>query len=304
VTPDWPHSGAFAFGLIIGWYVYFINRYRKGDVQLGDLTTIIGTLGGGAIVSLYGKDPALFGCYGVGLATGFFLYFIVLLILVRRSRNFDSDWFLDGRRKNPASDSGYGQDARPPMVSMDLQPQSPLSQSQHPAAAQQFFIGATPVVPGAAPQAVLRPQLASQADTVIQYCKEEWPAHETACNFFAIAVATRLGVTLRGRADDIVDLIRGAGWTALADGVAARDAAMSGKFVIGGIKSTEFTTPRNEGHVAVVVSGPMNAGQWAPAGYWGSTDPDVAKSGGSGNPISLCFRKEDQAKITYAQADS
>jgi hypothetical protein len=39
--------GAGAFGAIIGWYVYYINRYRKSDVQLGDITTLVGVLGGG-----------------------------------------------------------------------------------------------------------------------------------------------------------------------------------------------------------------------------------------------------------------
>lgn len=33
---------ALCFGILIGWYVYFINRYRKADVQLSDLGTLIG----------------------------------------------------------------------------------------------------------------------------------------------------------------------------------------------------------------------------------------------------------------------
>ena len=37
--------GAGCFGAIIGWYVYYINRYRKGDVQLNDVVTLIGILG-------------------------------------------------------------------------------------------------------------------------------------------------------------------------------------------------------------------------------------------------------------------
>ena len=41
--------GAGGYGVLIGWYVYFINRHRKGDVQLSDLVTLIGVLGGGAI---------------------------------------------------------------------------------------------------------------------------------------------------------------------------------------------------------------------------------------------------------------
>ena len=36
-----PYLGAAGFGAIIGWYVYYINRYRKGDVQFSDLTTLV-----------------------------------------------------------------------------------------------------------------------------------------------------------------------------------------------------------------------------------------------------------------------
>ena len=40
----------------------------------------------------------MFGSYGVGLAVGFFGYFLVLIILVAASKNFTADYFLDGRR--------------------------------------------------------------------------------------------------------------------------------------------------------------------------------------------------------------
>ena len=93
--------GAFAFGVIIGWYVYFINRYRKSDVQLGDLVTVIGIIGGGSVLALFPEQTDLFGAYGIGLAVGFFAYFIVLIFLVGSSKNFNMDFFLDGRRKKP-----------------------------------------------------------------------------------------------------------------------------------------------------------------------------------------------------------
>ena len=93
--------GAGGFGALIGWYVYYVNRYRKGDVALGDLVTLIGVLGGGTVLTLFPASTDLFGAYGVGLACGFFSYLIVLNILVRSSPNFDVDWFLDGRRKKP-----------------------------------------------------------------------------------------------------------------------------------------------------------------------------------------------------------
>lgn len=99
-----PLTGAFAFGLLVGWYVYYINRYRKGDVQWSDLVTLIGIIGGTAVLSLFPQGTSLFGAYGIGLAIGFFLYFLVLQIMVRVSKNFDVDWFLDGRRKVPGPD--------------------------------------------------------------------------------------------------------------------------------------------------------------------------------------------------------
>jgi hypothetical protein len=97
--------GAGGLGTIIGWYVYYINRYRKGDVQFSDLVTLLGILGGGAILALFPARTDLFGAYGIGLFAGFFTYFLVLLVMVRASPNFDVDWFLDGRRRRPQEPS-------------------------------------------------------------------------------------------------------------------------------------------------------------------------------------------------------
>jgi hypothetical protein len=113
--------GALTFGVLIGWYVYYINRYRKADVQLSDLVTLIGVIGGGAVLALFPPSTDLFGAYGIGLAIGFFGYFLVLIILVGISKNFNIDWFLDGRRKKldqteyiPTDSSGNPE--RPPMI--------------------------------------------------------------------------------------------------------------------------------------------------------------------------------------------
>lgn len=97
--------GAGGLGFVIGWYVYYINRYRRSDVQISDLLTLIGAIGGGATTALFPAKTDLFGAYGIGLFAGFFSYFLVLIILVGISKNFDADWFLDGRRKAP--EAGY-----------------------------------------------------------------------------------------------------------------------------------------------------------------------------------------------------
>lgn len=69
--------GAMAFGTVIGWFTYFVNRHR-GEVKLTDVATIIGALGGGAVLALFPQASRLFAAYGLGLAFGFFGYFIVL----------------------------------------------------------------------------------------------------------------------------------------------------------------------------------------------------------------------------------
>jgi hypothetical protein len=96
--------GAGGFGALIGWYIYYINRYRRADVQLTDIVTLIGAIGGGAVLALFPAKSALFGAYGIGLFLGFFGYFAVLVVLVLISPNFGVDFFLDGRRKALASD--------------------------------------------------------------------------------------------------------------------------------------------------------------------------------------------------------
>jgi hypothetical protein len=38
--------GAGFFGAIIGWLIYYINRYCKEGAQFSDLTTVVGIIGG------------------------------------------------------------------------------------------------------------------------------------------------------------------------------------------------------------------------------------------------------------------
>ncbi len=115
-------SGAFAFGVVVGWFVYFTNRYRKGDASFADITTLLGVIGGGAVTALFGEGKTdLFGAYGIGLAVGFFAYFATLIVLVKRSKGvFAMTWFLDGRRKKPGPEEEIPADTRPTVAPMDI----------------------------------------------------------------------------------------------------------------------------------------------------------------------------------------
>jgi hypothetical protein len=127
--------GAFAFGAVIGWLVYFTNRYRTGSVQFSDITTLLGAIGAGAVTALFEPKGQLFGAYGLGLFIGFFAYFVMLVILVRNSNGiFTWTWFLDGRRKQLAGDEVVDPSSRGSGTAMDVQPQRDLGQALAPAA--------------------------------------------------------------------------------------------------------------------------------------------------------------------------
>jgi predicted lipid-binding transport protein (Tim44 family) len=119
-------AGALGFGLVIGWFLYFVNRYRTAEASFSDITTILGAVGGGAVTSLFGAgSAALFGAYGLGLAIGFFSYFLVLVVLVGVSKNFGADYFLDGRRKAVADGETIPGEVAQAKYSFDEAPAAP-----------------------------------------------------------------------------------------------------------------------------------------------------------------------------------
>jgi hypothetical protein len=110
--------GAFGFGALIGWYVYFVNRYRTDTIQLTDVATLLGAIGGAAVLTLFPAKTTLFAAYGVGLAAGFFGYFVTLLIMVSKSPYYDVNWFLGGSHKKLPVE----------YVAADDRPQRPMGQ--------------------------------------------------------------------------------------------------------------------------------------------------------------------------------
>ncbi|MCA9960050.1 MAG: hypothetical protein R3E31_30305 [Chloroflexota bacterium] len=113
--------GAGGFGAIVGWYVYYINRYRTGDVQFSDLVTVIGIIGGGSILAIFPAATDLFGAYGIGLFLGFFGYFAILLLMVGKSDSFHVEWFLDGRKKKPSKGYEIPESARDNVSAMSVE---------------------------------------------------------------------------------------------------------------------------------------------------------------------------------------
>ncbi|RWP51084.1 hypothetical protein [Mesorhizobium sp.] len=314
-VPEW---GALSFGAIIGWYVYYINRYRKGDVGIGDITSVIGAIGGASVTGLFG-GPDLFGAYGIGLGIGFFTYFLVLILLVGKSDNFDSDWFLDGRRKNPAEGMSIPGDVRSTVASMTPNPggfygTNPAGMIQPANVAQFAPFVVQPVVltpsrvePVPLPQPAHLPMPASalnpNAQKVLDACKGRWDANKKDCNAFVKAVAADCKVVIAADADAdaIVSLVTGAGWRREADGPAALKAAQEGRLVIGGLSGADLGD--DHGHVVVVVAVGLEKGLY-PSAYWGTLsydnlDDDKKSWGGSGKGVNWSFDKDHRDLVKY-----
>jgi hypothetical protein len=113
-----------------------------------------------------------------------------------------------------------------------------------------------------------------KAQKISDTCKAKFEANKGDCNKFAIAVASQFSIHIAGLADDIVDQIKGDGWTKLVDGVDAKNKADDGWFVIGGLKAADTapTPPATtvlHGHVVIVTSGPLAKNKY-PTALWGS----------------------------------
>lgn len=86
------HVGALCFGLVIGWVTYRTLRRKEGNAALSDIAAVIGAVGGGTITGLY-KQATLFGWYSIGLAIGFFLYYIIGLITAGKEST--AGWMME-----------------------------------------------------------------------------------------------------------------------------------------------------------------------------------------------------------------
>jgi hypothetical protein len=91
--------GAFCFGAVVGWVAYYTMRYSQSHA-LSDIAVVMGAVGGAAVLALFPAQTPLFGAYGVGLASGFFIYVVILVIATLRSAG--TKGLLDQQeRKNP-----------------------------------------------------------------------------------------------------------------------------------------------------------------------------------------------------------
>ena len=141
----------------------------------------------------------------------------------------------------------------------------------------------------------------STSAAIRRSCELHWDAFRDDCSGFLKAVgADFLEAVPAGQADKIVEELRraAAGWTHVGNtaeaGAAAARHAGQGRLVLGGLKSGELSPPRNNGHVVVVVSGPLVNGRY-PRAYWGVLNGTGKKDEG----VNWAFNANDRDRVDY-----
>ncbi len=92
---------------------------------------------------------------------------------------------------------------------------------------------------------------------IVDACKKHYPMHSDDCSGFVRAVTAELGHPVSGTANGIMnELANSSAWEKI-DRAKAIDAVKAGALVIAGLKSQDHNPPRNNGHVVIVVDGPL-----------------------------------------------
>lgn len=101
-------------------------------------------------------------------------------------------------------------------------------------------------------------------DCIVKKCEEGWDEeflvglkNKNNCSGFVKSVAKRLNVQLPPvQADGLVDTIEKS-WTKVGTGAEAARQAAAGFFVLAGLKSSEHKKKTNQGHIVVIINGPL-----------------------------------------------
>lgn len=142
----------------------------------------------------------------------------------------------------------------------------------------------------------------SSDSCIVKKCEESWDEKFIAsitnsknCSGFVKSVAQKLGVPLPNvQADGIVDTIEKS-WTKAKTGAEAAKKSSEGFFVLAGLKSSDQTRQGSQGHVAIIINGPLYRGKY-PLCWGGSTGTAQSKGNKS---VGEVWPVTDRDKVAY-----
>jgi hypothetical protein len=144
--------------------------------------------------------------------------------------------------------------------------------------------------------------MAADDALLIAACTDAWEkeyipgtVNKNNCSGFVKAVALKMNAKLpEERADGLIDYMKEK-WSSVASALEAKNLAVKGTLVIGGLKSTEQKKLPTEGHVVVIVDGELYHSKY-PKCWCGSTGH--AQSQGD-KSVGEVFATADRDKVAY-----
>lgn len=147
--------------------------------------------------------------------------------------------------------------------------------------------------------------MASKEQCILDSLTESWDQEFTSgiknkdnCSGFAKSVMAKLGIPMAAtaNADGIASAVaNSSGWQAIASGVDAAKQAANGVFVLAVLKSSEHAPARNNGHVAVVISGTLYRGKYPPV--WGGSLGGAQSQGNK--TVGEVWNNRDRDNVKY-----
>ena len=142
---------------------------------------------------------------------------------------------------------------------------------------------------------------------IIKKCEESWEEefvvgikNKNNCSGFIKTVAQKLGILLPPmQADGLVDSIEKS-WTKIGTGSEAAKKATEGFFVIAGLKSGQHSKKVSQGHVVIIINGPMYRAKY-PKCWGGSTGSAQSKGDKSVGEVWNTVDRDNVAYYMYKQ---
>ena len=130
---------------------------------------------------------------------------------------------------------------------------------------------------------------------IVDACKKHYPMHSGDCSGFVRAVTAELGHPVSGTANGIMnELASSSAWQSI-DRAAAIEAVKTGALVIAGLKSQDHNPPRNNGHVVIVVDGPLYRGTYPLV--WGGSIGNAQSKGTK--TVGEVWNRSDRDAVKY-----
>lgn len=138
---------------------------------------------------------------------------------------------------------------------------------------------------------------------IVEKCKAVWESefikgikNKDNCSGFVKAVAKELGVPIpeTANADGIMDAVA-KNWKQVTSGAEAASLASTGAVVLAGLKGGSHQPARQNGHVAIVISGKLYKEKYPPV--WGGSTGGAQSQGEK--TVGEVWNRTDRDKVAY-----